>query len=292
MQRGILLVVTAAILWGTAGVSARYIDAFYPLSPLAIGAWRLLLASPVLLVISRFSGANTERLHSKHYGLFLLYGITVAAYQLSYFSAVKMTMVSTATLIAICTSPLFVALLSRIFLSEIPGARVYLALLLSISGTALIMNIGQVQFTLNSGFILGYSLALCAGFSYATYAVTGKSLLSHYSPLRIISITFTLGALFMLPFISFPSHMPFKAWLLLMYLGLVPTALAYIIYTTGLKTTTANQAAIAALLEPLTSTLLSLTLIGERFGPFQSLGAALLLAALLIMGIKGRNTGR
>lgn len=286
MQRGILLVILAAILWGTAGVSSRLVTDLYPLSPLAIGAWRLLWASPALLLISHFSGANSEKVSRRHFGLFLIYGVTVAVYQLSYFSAVKLTMVSTATLIAICTSPLFVAMLSRIFLYEIPGTRVIMALILSITGTVMIMNIGSAQFSITSNSCWGYCLALCAGFSYATYAVTGKALLTHYSPLRIISITFTMGALFMLPFISFPAGMPLKAWLLLLYLGLVPTALAYIIYTTGLKSTSANQAAIAALLEPLTSTFLSLTLIGERFTLLQSLGAVLLLAALAIMGLK------
>lgn len=285
MQRGILLVAVSAIMWGTAGVSSRFITDIYPLSPLAIGAWRLLFASPVLLAISYFSGANHEKISRSHYWLFFVYGVMVAAYQLTYFSAVKMTMVSTATLIAICTSPLFVTMLSRMFLKEIPGVRLFAALLLSITGTVLIMNMAGVEFSIDSTSLSGYGLALCAGLSYAAYAVAGKSLLSHYSPLRIISITFTLGALLMLPFISFPATMPLKAWLFLLYLGFVPTALAYIIYTTGLKTTSANRAAIAALLEPFTSTFLSLTFIGERFTCIQTMGAILLLSALIIMGV-------
>lgn len=289
MQRGILLVALSAVMWGTAGVSSRCIADIYPLSPLAIGAWRLLFAIPVLLTISRFSGTAREKISPNHYRLFFIYGSMVAAYQLSYFSAVKMTMVSTATLIAICTSPLFVAVLSRMFLKEIPDPRVFAALLLSITGTALIMNIAGVEFSTNSTSLAGYGLALSAGLAYATYAVTGKALLTHYSPLRIISITFTLGALFMLPFISFPADMPLKAWLFLLYLGFVPTALAYIIYTTGLKNTSANQAAIAALLEPLTSTFLSLTFIGEIFTDIQTIGAGLLLSALFIMGVKSKG---
>ncbi len=286
MQRGILLILLAAILWGTTGISARYINDIYPLSPLTIGAWRLLFASPLLILLSFLSKGNKEPLQKEHLGIFLIYGVTVATYQLSFFSAVTFAMVSTATLIAICTSPVFVAILSKLFLKESLNAKVFIALVLSISGTILIMDIYQLDFSLDSNSSLGYLLALGAGLSYAIYAVAGKSLLTHYSPLRIVSITFSLGALFMLPFIPVPADLPLAVWGILLFLGVVPTALAYIIYTTGLKSTTATSAAIASLFEPMTATFLALTFIGERLNLMQSIGAVLLFSALSIISIK------
>lgn len=286
MQRGILLILLAAILWGTTGFSARFINDIYPLSPLTIGAWRLLFASPILILISFLSKGNQEPLQKKHLGIFLIYGVTVATYQLSFFSAVTLAMVSTATLIAICTSPVFVAVLSRLFLQERLDTRVFMALVLSISGTVLIMDICQLNFSLDTNHSLGYLLALGAGLSYATYAVAGKSLLAHYSPLRIVSITFSLGALFMLPFIRVPADLPMAVWGVLLFLGVVPTALAYIIYTTGLKSTTATNAAIASLFEPLTATFLALAFIGERLSWMQSMGAVLLFSALFIISVR------
>lgn len=286
MQRGILLVLLAAVLWGTTGISARFINDLYPLSPLTIGAWRLLFAAPILVLISFLSNGNKEPVQKGHLGIFLIYGVTVATYQLSFFSAVTLAMVSTATLIAICTSPVFVAVLSRVFLHERLKARVFISLVLSISGTILIMDIYQLNFLLNSNQSLGYLLALGAGLSYATYTVAGKSLLAHYSPLRIVSITFSLGAFFMLPFITIPPNVPLAVWGILLFLGVVPTALAYIIFTTGLKNTTATNAAIASLFEPLTATFLALILIGERLTWMQSIGAVLLFSALAIISIR------
>ncbi len=286
MQRGILLILLAAILWGTTGVSARFINEIYPLSPLTIGAWRLLFAAPVLVLISFLSKSSKEPLQKEHLGIFLIYGVTVATYQLCFFSAVSFAMVSTATLIALCTSPVFVAILSKLFLKDHLPPRIFIALTLAIGGTILIMDIYQLNFSLDSNSSLGYLLALGAGLSYAIYAVAGKSLLAHYSPLRIVSIAFSLGALFMLPFITVPADLPIAVWGILLFLGVVPTALAYIIYTTGLKSTTATNAAIASLFEPLTATLLALTLIGERLNLMQSIGAVLLFAALSIISIK------
>jgi DME family drug/metabolite transporter len=65
-----------------------------------------------------------------------------------------------------------------------------------------------------------------------------------------------------------------------LYLGLVPTALAYAAYFRALTAARAVVAALSALLEPLTATVLSAVLLGERLGVAGWCGAALLVAAL------------
>lgn len=72
-------------------------------------------------------------------------------------------------------------------------------------------------------------------------------------------------------------------WVLLVYLGLIPTALAYVLFFGGLRYTTATTASIATLLEPLTSTALAWLLFGERLGPLGLLGAVLLLGAIALL---------
>lgn len=286
MLNGLYLVILAAILWGTAGLTAKFVIEIYPLSPLTIGAWRLLIASPALLFITRVKDGGWEVIKKKDIPYFVIYGITVAAYQITYFAAVKFTFVSTATLIAICTSPLFVAFLSKIFLKERIAKSILAALTLSIFGTVLVINPQSFALFLNSRYLIGYLLALAAGFSYASYAVAGKKLVHDYKPLSIISVTFTLGAIFMLPFIRFPGDMPLKGWLFLIYLGLIPTAVAYILFTQGLLETSVTKAAIASLLEPLTSTVLAVLLVGERLTITQSIGAVLLLSALFVISVE------
>ncbi|MBC8076377.1 MAG: EamA family transporter, partial [Chloroflexales bacterium] len=69
-------------------------------------------------------------------------------------------------------------------------------------------------------------------------------------------------------------------WMMLVYLGLVPTALAYVLFLRGMRTTSATVASIVTLLEPLTSTALAWLIFGERFGPLGFVGAALLLGAI------------
>ena len=116
MRGGIQWVCLASVLWGTAGLVGKGLTAEHGLDPLAVAAWRLLVSSPLLLFAAWREGVrlgtSAAPLRS-HAGWFLLFGLAVAGYQLGYFSAVDRTMVATATLLAVCTAPLFVALVAR-----------------------------------------------------------------------------------------------------------------------------------------------------------------------------------
>lgn len=277
-----MLIVLSAILWGTAGISAKYLMDVYSLSALTIGAVRLLIASPILLTMSKIQLKEKIKIDRRHYVLFVIYGITVATYQIAYFTAVKSIMVSVATLIALCTAPIFVAILSRIFLKEKMKTIVIIALVVSIVGTSLIIGLRGNQILAGTSY-WGYILALGAGLSYAVYTLCGKELVVYYRSTTIISITFSLGAFLMLPFVKIPSNLSWNAWAILVYLGVVPTAIAYIIFTLGLKKSSATKASIATLFEPLTATTLSVLLIGEKFNVSQLLGALLLSSALFLL---------
>jgi DME family drug/metabolite transporter len=66
----------------------------------------------------------------------------------------------------------------------------------------------------------------------------------------------------------------------------VPTALAYGLFTVGLRRTPATLAGITTLLEPLTASTLGVLFFGERLGAAGSVGALLLLAAILLLTVR------
>jgi len=168
-------------------------------------------------------------------------------------------------------------------------AGVHVKLLVAFVGTALLVigprGIGAVP----ARFALGALLALGAGLSYAIYAVVGKATLARVAPLPLAGITFTVAAAALAPVLAWEQSVAeplAKGWPLFLYLGLVPTALAYGLYTVGLRRTPATVAGIATLLEPLTASTLGVLLFGERLGLVGSAGAALLLAAILLLTLR------
>jgi DME family drug/metabolite transporter len=66
----------------------------------------------------------------------------------------------------------------------------------------------------------------------------------------------------------------------LAYLGLVPTAVAYVVYLLGLRTTSVTVAGVLTLAEPLTATLLGVLFFRDRLGLAGAAGAALLVSAV------------
>jgi DME family drug/metabolite transporter len=68
----------------------------------------------------------------------------------------------------------------------------------------------------------------------------------------------------------------------------VTTGLAYALYTVGLRHVSASVAAVVALLEPLTATLLGVLFFGERLGVIGAAGAVLLIGALVVLSVPPR----
>jgi DME family drug/metabolite transporter len=189
-----------------------------------------------------------------------------------------------AALLAICSAPLMIALLAALFLGEHLTSAARLSLGMAVAGTALLVIGPRGPGEVAGRSLLGALLALGAGLSYAVYAVGTKRLLARTDPLPLAAVTFSLAALLLTPVLLAESSVrrPLaEVWPLLLYLGVGPTALAYILFTAGLRRITATTAGMVSLLEPLTATVLGVMVFGESLGPAGMAGAALLLAALL-----------
>ncbi len=283
---GLLFVTLAAATWGTIGVAVDLLYRVDPTDPLSVGFWRLSLSAPVLLIFSRlYAGPGFWRVHRRDLPPLLLMGLAFAAYQVCYFAAIPRIGVAAAVLVNICSAPLFVALLSGLFLGEKLTPVIALALAAAVTGAVLLVG-GSPEASGAAQLLTGALLALGAGLAYSLVALTGRVVAPRYHPVQPVALAFSLSALLLLPLVlvrGLDVSYPAAGWGLLVYLGLVPTALGYGLYLRGLRTTTATVSAIFALLEPLISTLLAVTLLGERLSPTGALGAALLLGSVLFL---------
>ena len=284
MTWGWLLVLLAAITWGTTGTTSRLLAGQAGAGPLTVGAMRLLVAAPLMLLVAAAMDRGIRRPGAGA----LLAGGCIAAYQLCFFSAVPLAGVAATALLAICTAPLMIAVLAAVALGERLTRRVLVALLAGVIGAGLlVLGANPVG---GAGFGLGALLALGAGASYALYVVITKASLSRSPPMSLAAVTFAVAAVLLLPVLwaQHPAAATIAAGApLFLYLGAVPTALAYTFYTRGLRRTSATAAGLAALLEPLTATILGVVLFGERLGIAGVAGGALLVAALGLLSFRG-----
>ncbi|NNJ10883.1 EamA family transporter [Chloroflexales bacterium ZM16-3] len=277
------MIAGAALIWGTIGVAVSLLYRLAPADPLGVGFLRLLISAPTLLIMGWvIVGSGFLRVRRGDLGTMALMGVAFATYQVCYFAAIPRLGVAAAVMINICSVPILTALLSRVFLGERLSRIALLAMGGAVLGTAMLVG-GAPESRDLANTLTGATLALGAGLSYSIVTMTSRAVAPYYHPLQPIAFAFSLGALLLAPMaLTSGLHLAYPAagWGLLLYLGLVPTAAAYVLYLRGMSSTPATVAATLTLLEPLGSTLLAVLFLGEHLAPLALLGAGLLLASM------------
>jgi len=194
-----------------------------------------------------------------------------------FFEAVIRTGVTIGTLVAIGSAPLFAGVLQWTIEQTRPDRRWLSASAAAIVGLALMSNGNK------SVDGVGVGLALGAGLSYAAFA-TALGRLNDVGASRSMATVFGLAAVISLPLLAI-SRLGWVATgpglLMVGWLGVVATAIAYLLLATGLVHTGVNRAATLSLGEPITATVLGLTILGERPAVIALIGASLIGAALV-----------
>lgn len=279
--RARLLVLFAALCFGTTGTAqALGPDA----SPVAVGAARIVLGGALLVAVAvAFERARPP--------LMLGAGAAVAVYQLCFFAAVEDTGVAVGTVVALGSAPALAGALGRIVLGTPLTRRWALSTALATVGVALLVAGGQAA----TVSVPGVLLALGAGAGYAGYTVAAKRRLdAGLSPEAAMAGAFGTGGLLLAPvlLVAGPGFLgSLDGALLILWLGIVPTALAYVAFARGLRRLGTGEVATLTLAEPLTAAALGAVVLGERPGALAVAGGALVLLGLVALALPTRTRG-
>jgi DME family drug/metabolite transporter len=299
--RPTLLVLLAAVCFGTTGTAqALAPDAA---SPASVGAVRIVIGGTLLALVAfvstrrlRRTGRWTTPLTDR--GSLALVAVSVAgvvAYRPFFFAGVRSSGVAVGTLVALGSAPLATGLLQWAVLRRVPGARWFAATGVAVAGL-LALSHGDSLF--GGGLPhaldpLGVIASVGAGASYAVYTIGSKGLLDRgWSP------DLTMGAAFGGAAVVMALALPWLplAWLAstsgvgaAAFLGVVSTALAYVLFARGLRSLPASNVATLTLAEPLTAGLLGVLLLREPLTGIQVLGALLVAAGLMVLSLPDRT---
>lgn len=274
-----LAVILSGVCFGTTGTSQSLWGK--GINPLVIGSSRMLVGSIALWLIS-LKEKTTLKFPKRQ---LWICAIGMATYQLAFFSAVHLTGVAIATITALGSSPVFTGLISWRAGHEKPSRTWAIATLITTLGIVA-LNIHAESSTFK---VSGVLLALCAAAGFGSFNVAGRQVLQREYPLsHFISRSFALSALLISPFI-FTERL---WWLrtargagLILWLGIVATALAYSLYGFGLSHLKASNASTLVLAEPVTATILSVTILHNHLTASSWAGVLLVLVGLLYLGI-------
>lgn len=269
-------VLVAAALWGALGVLGKAAQG-EGVAPLEIAFWRALgggtlFAAHALVIRAPWPRGRdlTGTLAFGVVGVSLFYG----SYQL----AVRAGGASLAAVL-LYTAPAFVAVMAWWRFGERPGPREWIAVAATIGGVALVSVSGGGSVDAGAAAI-GWGLT--AGATYALYYIWGKHVFARYASAAVFAIAMPVGALGLLPFVSFGARTQ-RAWLLLACMAVASTYLAYLAYAAGLKRLPATRASVIASIEPLVAAGLAAAWFDERLGSVAWLGAAMVVGAALAL---------
>ncbi|MCL7943612.1 EamA family transporter [Marinobacter sp. ATCH36] len=293
MIRGALLIALAALLWATTGIVAKFLFTGTDLQAVTLAFLRLAVALPFFFVLMRReqrtlarSAAPLPKFTRKALIPLVALGFFQSVYQGSYLLAVDMTGAGIATLIALCLAPVLVAIMAAPLLGEKPGLVTVLALVAAIAGTAmLVVSDIDSAGTLRLGGIL---MAVLAALVYAGFTLTSRHTSTGTPVFTTAFICFFTAALILLPVVAISGgfeglqSLGFRHWLMVAYVGVVPTCLGYLSFFTGMKTTPATLSSIIVTLEPLFVALLAWMILGEQLGVIGMVGALILTAAVIV----------
>jgi drug/metabolite transporter, DME family len=290
---GVPMVLAAAVLWGTTGTAQSLAPT--GLSAYWVGALRLLLASAFFAAYALWQAPPArvwQQLRSLPPGSWLLAGASMAAYNLAFFAGVKATGVAAGTAVAIGSGPIWAGLLEWTLHRKPPPASWWAGTLMAIAGGVMMVLDGGAPLQLSP---LGVGLCLVAGLSYAVYAMSNKQLVASASPATATLGAFGLAALLALPVAAAVSggvQTSAAGWLVVSYLGVVTTGVAYLLFSSALRHIRSATGVTLALAEPVTAFVLAIVVVNERPGALAMLGLALVLAGLALVvwqEIRARN---
>ena len=285
-----LLVLLAAVCFGTTGTA----QALGPdgASPAAVGAVRIVVGGALLALVAGWAWRRSPAaraaasLDGGTAALVVVGALGVVAYQPTFFAGVRSTGVAVGTLIALGSAPVLTGLVEWGVLHRPPTRRWALATALAAGGVAVLSTAGGGA-RLDP---LGVLASLGAGASYAVYTLAGKALLERgWSSEVVMGATFGLAAVvmaLMLPFLDLGWLATGPGLVTGLFLGVVPTAAAYLLFARGLRRLPASEVSTLTLAEPVTAGTLGVLLLGETAGMRFAVGAGLLVLGLAVLSVR------
>lgn len=278
-------VAVTVVAWASAFVALRAVGEFYAAGPLALG--RLLVAALALgiglLVARRAWVAPTGR----EWALITLCGLAwFGVYNVALNAAEQRVDAGTAAML-VNVGPILIALFAGLLLGEGFPRWLVVGALVAFSGAVLV---GAATADADGSDLLGILLCLVAALTYAIGVLAQKPALRRLPGLQVTWLAATIGAAGCLPFtpglLADLAAAPAAATAGLVYLGIVPTALAFSTWAYALARMDAGRLGVSTYLVPPITIAMSAGLLGELPPTLALVGGAV---CLLGVGLSRRR---
>ncbi len=262
---GSLYILIAIFLWSSLGIVVR-------LSGVAIHIlifYSLIVSIVVQGILLSQKTYRKEIPEIKMLRYPLILGFFSLLNTFTYFYAFKHTTIANAVLTHY-TAPVIVAFLAPLFLREIITKRITIVIIIASIGLWIMLN----GFSFEEGQMAGIMAGLFSGLAYAIIVIFLRMYSQKFNPLILAFFSNASIAVILAPFIR---EIPLHALWSYLFMGIVHSTIAPILYFKGLQLVTANKAAVLGYLEPVCAIIFSIFLLNELPGLNSIIGGALIV---------------
>ncbi len=273
-------IISSMLIFGTIGLMTRFIN--LPSSILAClrGGLGVIFIGIYILLSKHKLNSNSIK---KNFLVLMLSGLLVGINWMLLFKSFEFTSIAIGT-VSYYFAPMIVAVASPFVFKEKMQKKTIVCVLISIVGMVLVSNI--FFDTAGKNNLIGICFGLLAAFAYATITILNKFLKD------IEGINSTITQLFfafivLIPYILLTQDIrsidfSVNMLLLVLVIGIVHTALAYVLYFSSLLSLKSTEVAIYSYIDPAFSILISAIVLLEPISIFQIVGIVLILFSTFI----------
>lgn len=272
-------IAVTVVLWASAFVAIRHLGDNVSPGPLALG--RCVVGSLALGALLLLRGGARRPTRGEWWRLVVLGVLWFGAYNVALNAAEQRVDAGTAAML-VNLGPVLIAVLSGLLLGEGFPRPLLLGLVVAFAGVVVI----GLATSSGSADVVGVLLCLTAAGVYAVSVVTQKPLLASMSALQVTWTACTIGAVVSLPFAPDLVHDVRAAapsavgWVV--YLGLMPTAVAFTTWAYALARSSAGRLGSTTYVVPPLTILMGWLLLGETPPALAVAGGAVCLLGVAV----------
>ncbi len=274
-----LFMFLTVLIWGM-NFSAVKI-ALREFTPHSFNGPRLTLASVLLLFFLWKKEGGFSLSKPEVVRLVILGIIGNTLYQTLFINGINLTSASSTSLV-MTTTPIFIALMSAVFIRERIHWAGWAGILISFFGLYLVIFGPSLAASFSRRDLRGDLLILLGNLFWATYTVFSKPLLKKLSPLKLTSLTLAFGTFFYLPItardvlsFSWQSLSP-RSWGALLFSAVFAIALCYVIWYSSVRRVGNTKTGIYGNITPMFTVLFAHLFLSERITVYQVIGALII----------------
>jgi drug/metabolite transporter (DMT)-like permease len=248
-------------------------------------ALRFVLASLLLWTVLRLTEGPARLPRAETRRLYVLGVVGNTFYQLAFILGLARTSATNSSLI-LATVPTVVALVAGAAGLERITTRMWLGIVTGTVGVVLVIATSGIEFS--AGTLTGDLLTVLAVLCWAGYTVGLRRLPDGVSPLRVTTMTNLAGTPGLL-LAGLPGivrldwgTVPGSAWWALAYATLLSLVVAYLLWNRSVQAVGGTRTAIYMCVTPLVAVAAAWVMLGEHAQPLQAVGAALIIAGVLL----------